>query len=215
MFRLKLLLCVICSVALFGCAGNLGLVKGQPTIDTSSKSLVLLPVTVSNQNHPGYQPDLVDAYLNLGTDTQRIATKDAVFKEDKDKSKEYLMSFSLQPGTYTLANIVGAYRIPLLIKAWCQIQLNKTFEVKANSVVYLGHVNATIVERKGEEERAGGLVPLLDQAVAGFSSGTFVIDIADRFDSDIANYRSEFPGLANAKIEKAVLSQWKAASVVQ
>jgi hypothetical protein len=215
MFRLKILLCIICSVTLFGCAGKLGLVKGQASIDTSSKSLVLLPVTVSNQNRPGYQPDLVGAYLKMGADSQHIGTKDAVFKEDKDKSKDYLMSFSLEPGTYTLANIVGAYRIPLLVKAWCLIPLNKTFEVKANSVTYLGHVTATIVERKGDEERAGGLVPLMDQALAGFSNGTFVIDIADSYDRDIANYRSEFPGLTNAKIEKAVLPQWKAANVAQ
>jgi hypothetical protein len=215
MFRVKLLLAFICSFALFGCAGNLGMVKGQTTIDTSTKSLVLLPVTVSNQNKPGYQPDLTDAFLALGADTQRIGTKDALFKEEKDKSKDYLMSFSLQPGTYTLERIVGMYKIPMLIRASCQIPLKKSFEVKPNSVLYLGHVTATIVERKSDEERAGILIPLLDQAVAGFSTGTFVVDIADRYDSDIANYRSEYPGLTNAKIEKAVLSQWQRAAVVK
>jgi hypothetical protein len=219
MSRVKLLLALVCSVALLtltGCAGSLGLTKGQTTIDTSSKSLILLPVTVSNQNKPGYQPDLVDAYLKLANDSQVINTKDAVFKEDKDKSKDYLMSFSLQPGTYTLEKIMGSYKIPLLLKAWCEIPLNQTFEVKPNSVVYLGHVAATIVERKGEEERAGGLLPLLDQAMAGFSTGTFVINITDNYDNDMANYRAEFPGLKDTKVEKAVLtSQTKAAAVVK
>lgn len=213
MFRVKLLLALICSFALFGCAGKLGMVKGQTSIDTSTKSLVLLPVTVSNQNKPGYQPNLTDAFLAIGADTQHIATKDALYKEEKDRSKDYLMSFSLQPGTYTLEKIMGTYKIPMIIKASCEIPLKKSFEVKPNSVVYLGHVTATIVERKGDEERAGSLIPLLDQAWAGFSNGTFVVDIADRYESDIANYRSEYPGLTNVKVEKAVLSQWQAAVV--
>lgn len=213
MFRVKMLALLLCSFVMFGCAGNLGLTKGQTSIDVSSNSLVLLPVTVSNQNHTGFQPDLVDAYLRLGTDSQRIGTKDSVFKEDKDKSKDYLMSFSLKPGTYTIEKIIGSYRIPMIIKAWCQIPMDKSFEVKANSVVYLGHVSATIVERKNDDqERAGGMIPLMDQGIAGFSTGTFVVDIADRYESDMANYRSEFPGLKDTKVEKAVLtSQVKAA----
>jgi hypothetical protein len=200
-----LVLGVLLAAFLSGCANNMALSKGQTGIETSGKALVLVPVTVSNQNKPGYQPDLANAFFS-GGDNPRFNVKDGLYKEEKGKSKEYLLSFYLAPGYYTLDRIVGTYRIPLLLKAWCEIPMKAGFEVKPDTVSYLGHVTATIVERKDDsQERAGGLIPLLDQSVAGFSTGTFNIDISDRYDEDIAKYVSQFPGLKGVTIGKTIL----------
>src|SRR6266568_2596132 len=48
------------------------------------------------------------------------------------------------------------------------------FEVKPAQVVYLGRVEAVRRERKDDGElRAGFVIPLIGQAVAGYSGGTF------------------------------------------
>lgn len=197
------LLMLFFAAGLSGCASDLALKKGQNQVDTSANSIVLLPVTISNQNNPGCQPALLYAFLS-GAESKRFNASDGLFKEEKDSYKQYLLSFSLPPGTYTLDQINGRY-FSFLLHANCNLRLDAKFDVKPNSIMYLGHLRATIVERKNDEERAGILIPLIDQAVAGFSTGTFVIDIADRYDEDIANYRAEFPGLKSATIEKALL----------
>jgi hypothetical protein len=199
---------VIVAAFLAGCANNMALTKGKTGIDPAGKAIVLVPVTVSNQNKSGYQPDLTAAFMTSGGDNIRFNTKDGLDKEEKDKFKEYLLSFDLAPGTYTLERIAGAYKIPLLIKAWCSIPLNAPFEVKANTITYLGHVDATIVERMDDsQERAGGLIPLLDQSIAGFSTGTFVVGVSDRYDEDIAKYTAEYPGLKGLTIIRTILPQ--------
>ena len=83
--------------------------------------------------------------------------------------------------------------------------LHTTITVGEPGVYYLGHVNATVRERKGEEFKAGPSIPLIDQAIAGASGGTFDIDITDGFDKDEALFRAKFPALAGVKITKAIL----------
>lgn len=203
---LKLSFVALCCVAFFGCANKMALSKGQSNIDTAGNSIVLLPVKVSNKIRSVYQPDLQIAYLE-GKEAQRVAVNDGLFKEEKETFKDSLLSFSLKPGSYTLTQITGNYMIPFFLNANCVIPVQGSFEVKPNSVTYLGHINAAIVElTTGEEPRAGGLFPLMDQAMAGFSTGTFRVVIEDRYAEDVANYRSEYPGLQGVTIEKAVLT---------
>jgi hypothetical protein len=59
-----------------------------------------------------------------------------------------------------------------------------------------------------EEHRAGGVLPLIDQAVAGFSDGTFDVVFSDNYDGDMGRFISKFPALNNVPVEKAILSQW-------
>jgi hypothetical protein len=55
--------------------------------------------------------------------------------------------------------------------------LHEDLDVEPNSVVYLGQVDATAVERKDGELRAGPVIPLIDQAATGFSGGTWDISV--------------------------------------
>jgi hypothetical protein len=207
MHKSSILAVMLILMTLVGCAGNMALVKGQSEINTTDKSLVLLSVKISNQNKPGYQPELTTAVL-IGSEKQTINIRDGLVKEENDKHKNYLLSFTLTPGSYVISELIGNYKIPLLLNAHCEVPLKSSIEVKPNSITYLGHVDATIVERKNDtEERAGGMIPLLDQGLAGFSTGTFVVKVEDRYDEDLAAYRSEFPGLKPLTIAKAILVQ--------
>lgn len=207
--------CVMSVVMMFmfsGCAANMALTKGQEQVDLSEKSIALASIRISNQNKPGYQPSLLYAFFfanSSNAEKTHIDLKIEPFKSEKDQYNEYLMSFSLKPGIYNFSQIWGNYKIPLLLNAMCAVPLNTQIEIKPNSVVYLGHIDATIRERKNDtEERAGGIIPLIDQRVSGFSNGTFDVTIKDKFEEDIKAYIAEYPALNKVKVEKTIMNQW-------
>ncbi|TLS75692.1 hypothetical protein FE236_09020 [Mariprofundus erugo] len=78
-------------------------------------------------------------------------------------------------------------------------------EVKANSVTYIGRASGVMRERHGNEFRAGPVIPLVDQSVTGFASGTFDVTISDQSQEDISAYQDIFPALRKADIEVHVL----------
>lgn len=55
------------------------------------------------------------------------------------------------------------------------------------------------------EFRAGLPFPLVDQAVTGFSGGTFDVEIIDQFEKDELEFKSRFPALRDVNIQKAIL----------
>jgi len=82
-------------------------------------------------------------------------------------------------------------------------------DIIPNKISYLGHLDVVLRERKNDNEiRAGSVIPLIDQATSGFSTGTFDVVIEDRFDEDMKAFISEYPALQNVIIEKAILPQW-------
>jgi hypothetical protein len=71
-------------------------------------------------------------------------------------------------------------------------------------------VEAVRRERKEDTElRAGPLFPLLNQAVTGFSGGTFDVTIRDAYDDDLARLRKVYPALGKLEVSRAVLSPWR------
>lgn len=208
---LRVVLALGVVAGLTGCSGlNQALTKGQDKLDMGENGIVLAKVHISNQNKPGFQPTIPLVAIRQLTPVSAslyIQTKDALYKEVKDEYKEYLLSFSLKPGEYNFQDFAGNYSIPFLLNANCSVKVNTPFTVKQGVVSYLGNIEATIVERKGDEERAGSQFPLIDQAIAGFSNGTFNIKITDRYDEDLAAYKAEYPALRLANVEKQLLHQ--------
>ena len=83
--------------------------------------------------------------------------------------------------------------------------MHSPLEAKERGIFYLGHINATVRERQGDEFKAGRTIPLIDQAIAGASTGTFDVAITDEFATDEALFRSKFPALEGVAIKKAIL----------
>ena len=195
-----------------GCAANMPLSIGQEKVDVSIESIALVSVKVSNQNKPEYQPSMLYAFFfperGNGENTH-ISIKTDPIEQEEDKYNEYILSFSLKPGTYNFIAIWGQSQVPLLINATCVIPLNTKIEIKPNSVIYLGHIDAVIRKRMNDaEHRAGSILPLIDQSVAGFSDGTFDVEFSDNYGEDMGRFISKFPALNNVAVEKAILPQW-------
>ena len=77
------------------------------------------------------------------------------------------------------------------------------------SFVYIGNIKASVIPRKEGQPRAGSVIPLIDQAVTGFSSGTFVVDLSDNYDEEILLIKKKFPYLTGKNITKMILPEWK------
>ncbi len=197
---------------LAGCAANMPLSTNQETIDVSKKSIALVSVKVANKYKPSYQPGMMYAFFfpegEEGEKTHIDIKTDPVASVE-DEYNEYLLNFSLKPGTYNFAAIWGQYQVPLLLNATCVIPLLSKVEIKPNCVSYLGHIDAVIRKRNNDgEQRAGAIVPLIDQAVVGFSGGTFDVAISDQYERDMGRFLVKYPALSNVAVEKNVLPQW-------
>jgi hypothetical protein len=197
---------------LCSCAHNLAVTKEQSEIDLSKQSIALLSVKISNQNKPKYQLDLWGTCICPGHE-KCIAmpnwhTPDTPYNSEEKEFKEYLLSFGLQSGTHNIHLIKVSYHIPLILRAMADVPIDLSAEIKPNSVVYLGHLDIVLREKKSDNEVRAALFPLIDAAVVGFSTGTFDVTVEDRYNEDIKLYTSEYPALQNKNIEKSLLSPW-------
>jgi hypothetical protein len=215
MMKFKYLLIFCFALVMSGCAGHkMALTKEQSNIDLTKKSIALLSVKISNQYKPDCQLEVTGAFICPQAETcsrplPYYHKAGKPYKSEEKLFNEYLMSFELDSGAYTIRSIGASFQIPLLISAFGSAPLLLKTEIKPNSLIYLGHVDIILREKKIDiERRAGSIIPLIDQATAGFSTGTFDIDIEDRFDEDMKLFISEYPALQNLKVEKSLLPQW-------
>ena len=180
-------------------------------VGPTSKPVYLMTATVRNEFHERWQPRIVVLYV------QRPGAKEAADRlnfvmdsegrmeeEDARTGNHYLLRFQLDRGRYELPGMMAvAHAFP--IHGLFFVPLHATLDVQEPGVYYLGHLEATVRERVGDEFRAGPLIPLIDQAIAGASNGTFEIRITDEFATDEALFRSKFPALDGVSINKAIL----------
>lgn len=212
-WRFLFLCCAVFLVS--GCAGHhMALKKGQADVDLSKKSIALLSVRVSNQYKPGCQLDVTGAVICPQSETCSrplpfLHKAESPYQAEKNKFNEYLLSFELEPGAYILTWIGTLYQIPLLVTAGGKIPVGAKLDIAPNTITYLGHLNVILRERKNDSEtRAGSIFPLIDQAVPGFSTGTFDVVVEDKFDEDMLSFIKEYPVLQKVKVEKAILPPW-------
>jgi hypothetical protein len=113
---------------------------------------------------------------------------------------------SLPPGKYVVRGISGSSGI-FPVRGNFFVPMHSGIEVKPKSVVYIGQVQAKVRERneQAKEFRAGAVIPLIDQAVTGFSSGTWEISIRDGFNEDMGKFKNAFPVLVPATVTKQIL----------
>ncbi|WP_460838679.1 hypothetical protein [Noviherbaspirillum agri] len=111
---------------------------------------------------------------------------------------------ALEPGKYRLAEIMGnANAFP--IASLFVVPLYLDLDVSPNSITYVGRVTAKLRPRQEGEFRAGPLVPLIDQAVAGMSTGTWDVTVDDRSEKDVALFKANYPVLGNASVNRELL----------
>jgi len=205
---------LLCCFMLAGCATvkPSALNQNLQSVDISKESIVILSVKVSNQYKPSYQPKI--AYVFVWETDKENGKKfsfkvDGEYREIKNECNEYLISFQLPPGRYKLRELFAQSGIFPIIGTF-SIPIYSVFEIGANEIIYLGHIEAYLVERTNDSDlRAGPVIPLIDQAVAGASGGTFVIKISDLYEDDMGLFRKQYPCLSNCNIKDMALPSWE------
>jgi hypothetical protein len=210
---IKLIAVPLLIVAFFvsGCANDPALMKGQSEFGLSGKSIALLSVRVANKNRDGFPLRIVGVTICPGL--ERCITRPYIhhvvgpYNSAEDAYPEYLLSFRLDAGTYNIPRMhVGAGYFPL--SAGTTVPIGLRAEIKPHSVVYLGHMDVILRERRNDSEEVAGRLNPIGAGAVGFLTGTFDVAIEDKFDEDSKLFASEYPALQGARIEKSILPQW-------
>jgi hypothetical protein len=211
MSLLRTFAAVLCC-ALGGCAtvNHMAFDKKSNSVDLASKSVVLMTIDVSRPDKSRFEP--VPFVVNIEKPNAQSKQERQNFKLDKDedtiKTEDghtlFLARMALEPGPYKLMAVTGLARA-FPINGFFQVPLVTDFDLKPGSIVYLGRVTATLRSRESGEFRAGPLLPLIDQAIAGMSNSTWDVTIDDRSDTDLALFRQTFKAVDSASIVKSPL----------
>lgn len=205
--RFALLLGVILAT---GCAtvSPMPLSTGVSQLQTNEKSVLLAKVSIRNENAPSHQPDLCCIFVEKDGETYSY-TKPTLVREYAEQGKEYLVSVDVAPGKAKINLARFIRQVPMLLMAMADLQFEQEIEVPSDSVVYVGNISAVIKDKEGDNDpSAGSLLPLVDQAVAGFSTGTFRVEISDNYEEDVAEFQSRYPFLKEREILKHILPSW-------
>jgi hypothetical protein len=200
-----------------GCATRTPQAFGNDTdrLNATSNPVYLMTATIKNDYKSYYEPHL------LVVNVEKVGATDASGRfnftmddkalwdeNDQEAGNKYLLRMQLAPGQYEIVGLTSmAKRFPIIGRYFAPIHAR--LDVKpGGTIVYIGHVDATIRERKGDEFKAGPTIPLIDQAVVGGSTGTFDVMISDAFDVEEPLFRSTFVALKDSTIQKSVLPPW-------
>lgn len=201
------------AVLLTGCATRTKMAFENDTdkVTEKSKPVLLMTVTLKNAYKPSHQPKLMVVNVEkpeAKDSSDRLNfTMDEKAKVESDNpnvGNNYFVRMELDPGAYKVVGMTSN-STGFLINGFFFTPMLSDLAVKGPGVYYVGHVNATVRERSGDEFRAGSPIPLLDQAVVGASGGTFDVSITDEFSKDEALFRAKFPALKDVKITKDIL----------
>jgi hypothetical protein len=206
-------LCAL-ALALAGCATptKMAFENDADRVTPAGKPIFLMTANIWNNYKTGYQPRLLVVHV------ERDGVKDSADRinftmDEKAKvtgsgtlpvGNNYLLRMALDPGRYEirgLTSMVQAFPVAASFFA----PLHAPLESREPGVYYLGRVTAIVRERQGNEFKAGPSIPLIDQAVAGASGGTFDITISDEFAADEKMFRAAFAALRDVEIHKAIL----------
>jgi hypothetical protein len=193
-----------------GCATSKTMALSRETKAIEAKEgLALASLRITNVYKPGWQP-LAKAVLlkSVGPDATTFSFALGVpYKASPDEGnqfEEFLVSVSLPPGKYELMH-VHTSATGFMVFGNGVVPIHAPIALEAGKAVYLGRLEAVRRERTGDEPRAGPVIPLIDQAAAGFSGGTFDVKLVDRYDEDVALMRKQFPALKDVTVEKKLM----------
>ncbi|MDM8558517.1 hypothetical protein [Candidatus Parabeggiatoa sp. HSG14] len=195
-----------------GCATTkMALQDESDTVPGKIKPIFLMTATLKNLYATFYQPELHSVNVEK-KDTKDDSDRFNFAIDDKAKfvtgtpesGNSYFLRMELEKGEYVIRGLTGGSGIfPIRGSFFAPLHV----DIKSNNtgVFYLGHVDATVRERKDGEFRAGAVFPLLNQSVMGFSGGTFEIEISDQYEIDMTDFKTRFPVLNGVTIQKAIL----------
>jgi hypothetical protein len=206
------------------CATQQGM-AGLENADSVSKSTIpvyLLTVTLKNNSVAAYQPKLVAVKLEKHTGPE--SSKIILIEADQLSKNEslspavgnsYLLRMAIAPGDYTILGLTSVGQSMFTCGDFFT-PLKMHLAPSAPGVYYLGHIDATVRERKEGEFRAGGnLLPTQEQRIIGAFGGTFDVEISDQWETDAAKFQTKFPALNGISIQKTILPPFSRSQIQQ
>nr|WP_198983603.1 hypothetical protein [Herbaspirillum sp. ASV7] len=208
MLKKMLTLGAMCAALLLtGCATVKPMAYSKDVATPADDKVVyLMTATFKNVYRTSFQPKLLVAHIempNAQSKEERINFKiddEGKFENTTPEvGNTYLLRMELPPGQYKLVGmrclnatfpVVTNYMVPI----------HATLNASKPGTVYLGHVEAVLRERQGNEFRAGPPVPLIDQAVGGASGGTFDVVFSDRWEEDAKLFITRFPAIKQVQV---------------
>jgi hypothetical protein len=207
----KLIGLAIVSCLFSGCAtvNHMAFDRNSKTIDTTDKSILLMTLDVSRADDSRYIPNPSSIFIEASNAQQQKDRQ--MFKLSRPDDfvqvsghDVYLARMAIKPGDYQLHGVMGyATGFPFVGTFYVPLRLN--VDVKPNSVTYIGRVTAKLRPRKDGEFRAGPLIPLIDQAATGLSTGTWDVEVDDKSQEDLPMFKINFPAVVNSTIENKIL----------
>jgi hypothetical protein len=213
LYRAASLVVLTGALLLAGCATPTQMAFGDDAerLEPKSKPVLLMAVTLKNQYRTSIQPRMIVLHVEKPDAKEardrlnfRVDEKSRIETDAAPTGNTYLLRLPLEPGKYQLMGLSSMGR-SFPITGLYFTPMHMPLEVKEGGVYYLGHVQATIRERQGNEFRAGPPLPLIDQALIGASGGTFDVEVIDDQPLDEALFRARFPVLRDVTIRKALL----------
>jgi hypothetical protein len=192
-----------------GCGGPRPMALGPkaPPLQLAAKPVGLFTLRTSNQYKPEYLPNVgIIEIKSLATGEKIMFGAGIPFKQEKNSFNEYLVSVDLPPGKYTIGNIAGN-STGFMIIANFGFPIEANFELTADTVMYLGHINMTNRKRNENEPRSGSIFPLVDQGVSGFGDGTFDVTIEDESGTDLQYFEQTYPVLKGLLVAKNIMTK--------
>lgn len=197
---------------LAGCATpvDMAFSKDPTTPLPADKTVFLMTATIKNTYFTSHQPKMIATMIEKAGATNAAdrlnfrADKLGKIESDTVNGSTYLIRMELDKGEYVVRGFsCMSSRFP--IHGFYFAPIHAKLVSSAPGVYYLGHVDASVRSRKDNEFRAGPVIPLIDQAVAGASGGTFDVVISDQWVTDEEQFKSKFPALKLAQVQMAIL----------
>ena len=213
-----IIITIVLIFSLTGCFNKMPLRSDEPVGLAPTQSLAVFKMTLKNEfKNYRLTPDRISLEA---TDASGGKTYHFTFttpeRQISDREVEMLGSFALPPGDYRITQFTGRTDLGFaILPVFGQFDpsFERSFSIGANDSVYLGHIIARLVEKKSsDEERAGPILPLVDQAATGMSNGTFKFEVVDDYQKDIEYIKVRYPTVANRSFRKALMTSGEAES---
>ncbi|MCP5326992.1 MAG: hypothetical protein H7A09_11810 [Oceanospirillaceae bacterium] len=210
MKNIKVVSCFLFALLVTGCASvsKMPLQVDSDHVDLSKKSILVAKVHIKNEFKESHQPELCCMFVQKNGEDYSF-TSPTMINDLGENGKEYFVSMDVDPGLTTINMARFVRKIPLLLWATADLPFSQEIDVPQNSIVYLGDITAVIKEKTSDDQpSAGGPVPLLDQAITGFSTGTFEVVVKDKYKSDVEELRQKYMSLKGMKVVDMTLPAW-------
>lgn len=207
-FLPKTILLAVLALSLQGCVSRLpiGVDSTVRNLDLQNHSLLLLTLDITRSDSKNFLPvpqnmvvELIDAQGGLKSIFVPVDNDGILFPDDVNPV--YAFRLKVPVGSVQIKSVIGRsgafpirgrFSLPIRVRA----------EAKAGEIVYLGRVSAVLRPRMDHEYRAGELIPLVDQAVTGLSTGTFDIELRDMSEEDLRIMQETYPAIRGVPIKK-------------